>query len=526
LNIVKRILINAASIWLAKIVSIATAVFLVPILLAALGQYEYGLWVSIGQGIGILALLDLGVANSVSRFVSRADALNDVADKNGIYSVSMLVFWCAAILVATIVFAIAHFVPIWLNVDPTKYQVARIMFLILGCRVALTFPLRVGRGLLQSVHRYDFIEIIIIIASLTKFTLIVVLNKFALFNLYVLCVVAVSCDIAMEWLLFNKARRLHSSVKFSWQSINADRFIRVFSLSSSSLVQTIAGMFDRRGQVLAVSIILGIDRAPLYAISNNLLRRIGGMVGRIGTTFIPIASSADARDEKDKVVKLSIYGFRYPLLLGLVLGGYLMLNGRDLVALWLSHSGVSPEDVNLIFLSMMIMVFPLVISRSGMGNRSILRATGNHWLVSNSLVVVSVMALLLSIVLMKWTKMGVLGAAVGWSTRALVLEGVVFAAFVVKKYDISPGRYLRQVFVNPLLTALVIYSVNAAIAEYWLQHDVKLRLGFGTLVYGVVAGLFIFFIGLEREHRGKIQGYLWGTIRGFISERKFQNITR
>jgi O-antigen/teichoic acid export membrane protein len=526
MHIVKRIILNAISSWTARILSIGIGIILVPIILAALGKYDYGLWVTIGQGVGFLSLLDLGVANSVSRFISRANALNDENEKAGIYSVSMIIFWCAGILVATMVIAIAHFVPIFLKVDDSKYQVTIILFLVMGGRVALTFPFRVGRGLLQSVHRYDYIEIVLTAVSLTKFIIIILLSKFSVINLYVLCAISVICDIGVEWMLFYKARRLHLSVKFCRKSINADRFKRVFSLSSSSLVQTLAGMFDRRGQVLAVSIILGMDRAPIYAISNNLLIRIGSMIGRIGATFIPIASSAHARDEKDKVVKLSIYGFRYPLMLGLVLGGYLMLNGRDLVSQWLNHGGVSPEDVNLIFLSMMIMVFPLVISRAGMGNRSILRATGNHWLVSNSLVVVSVIALLLSIFLMKWTKMGVLGAAVGWSTRALILEGAVFAAFVVRKYGISPGRYLRQVFVGPLLTGLVIYSVNAAISRYWFQNDVWARLGFGTLLYGVVTIVCIFFIGLEREHRRQFQKYMWGKLITYKGMRKFQKIAR
>lgn len=507
MHIIKRTIKNVLSIWATKLFSILSGLILVPVLLSTLGKHDYGLWLTLGQGISMLALLDFGIANSVARFVSKADALEDINEKTGIYSTAIFVFSVAAMLILLVVLISVNYIPTLLNVDAASHQVTKVLFLALGCKLAISFPFRAGRGLLQSKYRYDYIEIIGLIAKLFNFCLIFILFKFQLIDLYMLCAVTVVNNIAVEWLLFCKGKTLYPSIKFKAGMINKDRFKRLFSLGTSALVQTLAGMFNSKGYVLAISVIFGMELVPIFAVANNLLRRLGGLIGRIGATFIPIASRADAKSEDEKITNLTIYGTRYSLMLGFIFSGYLLIYGKDLIVLWLGHGQISSEDINLIFLSMMIMLFPVFISRANMGNRSILIATGSHWLVSNSICIFSICALIVGILLMKYTSLGILGAAVGWSLSPLILEGVFFPIFVAIKNKIAVSEYFLRVLINPIVVFLIVCILNVSIANLFV-HDTIINLAFGTILYGVIACGLIFFLGLESSHRKKITSHI------------------
>ena len=503
MNFFNRTLSNVALIWSTKIVTIVTAITLVPILLSVLGKYDYGLWVTIGQGIGVLALLDLGVANSVCRFVSKAEALHDDNEKSGIYSTSLFIFCCASLLIIAIVIGLTFFIPHLLNVQADRYQVTRVLFLALGFRVASTFPFRVGRGLLQSKYRYDYIELVHLVVTLLQFTLILICYKYWKINLYILCVINVLCNGGMEWRLFRKGYMLHPELRFRMHLINRNRFLSLFSLGTSSLVQTMAGMFSSRGFLLAIGIITDMATVPIFAIPNTLLTRIGSMFGRIGTSFMPIASMADARGEKDKIVKLSVYGFKYSLLMGMAFGGFLLLYGRDLIFLWLPATTFSSKDIDKIFLVLVIMLLPLILSRASMCNRTILRATGNHWLVSNGLTIFSAVGLIIGILLMQYLQLGVIGAAIGWSISPFILEGIIFPAVVSRKYKIKFSQYIKNVFVRPLMLFVIIMTANWHLAQ-WLSGNMIFKLILGTLLYGITAVIGILIFGLEKEHTTKI----------------------
>ncbi|WP_320045036.1 hypothetical protein [uncultured Desulfobacter sp.] len=505
MNFVKRTLTNVTSIWLNKVVTILTSIVLVPILLSALGKYDYGLWVTLGQGISMLALLDMGVANSVCRFVARAEALHDEVDKSGIYSTSLLIFFLVFVLIIAIVVVLVYFIPNLLNIQEDRCQVTRVLFLGLGFRVAITFPLRVGRGLLQAKYRYDYIEFVNLVFTILKFALLLICYNYWHINLYILCAVDIFFNLWIEWRLFRKGYKLNPELRFSMKLINRSRCQRLFSLGFSSVMQTMAGMFSSRGFLLAIGIISGMAAVPIFAIPNTLLTRLGSMFGRLGGSFMPIASMADAKGESAKIIQLSIYGFKYSLLIGLAVGGYLVVYGRDLIFLWLPAATVSSADNERIFLALLIMLFPLILSRASMCNRTILRATGHHWMVSNTLTVFGAIGLGAGVLLMQCSTLGVLGAAIGWSISPCILEGIIFPLIVSKKYNVSFFQYIKRVICVPLILFLIIATVNWCFYQ-WLQYgnDVICFI-LGTFVYGLIAVAGILFFGVEKEHSRKIR---------------------
>jgi O-antigen/teichoic acid export membrane protein len=63
--------------WLGTIANMAVGFFLAPFILHRLGPVAYGVWMLANSVVGYLSLLDLGMQNSVLRFVSQGHTRKD-----------------------------------------------------------------------------------------------------------------------------------------------------------------------------------------------------------------------------------------------------------------------------------------------------------------------------------------------------------------------------------------------------------------------------------------------------------------
>lgn len=72
-----RILLTASSAAAAKVVSVAVQLAMVPLMLSSLGDYSYGLWLTLQSLIGFGAFADLGIGNGAMNAISAAQARGD-----------------------------------------------------------------------------------------------------------------------------------------------------------------------------------------------------------------------------------------------------------------------------------------------------------------------------------------------------------------------------------------------------------------------------------------------------------------
>jgi O-antigen/teichoic acid export membrane protein len=72
-----RILLAASSAAAGKVVSVAVQLAMVPLMLSSLGDYSYGLWLTLQSLIGFGTFADLGIGNGAMNAISAAQAKGD-----------------------------------------------------------------------------------------------------------------------------------------------------------------------------------------------------------------------------------------------------------------------------------------------------------------------------------------------------------------------------------------------------------------------------------------------------------------
>ncbi|MEO8736136.1 MAG: oligosaccharide flippase family protein, partial [Edaphobacter sp.] len=161
-RIFKGGLTGIAGRGMAMVVSAIT----LPLTVRYLGSLEYGIWVTISTSVVMLSVLDLGIANSLTNFISKAYAMEDEEMARDYFATA---FW------VTIGISILLGIAIWLSWRVIDWQTlfhlqdahlalqARTCVAISLCFFLLTLPLNLANKVLsgyQQVHIANYFAMV------------------------------------------------------------------------------------------------------------------------------------------------------------------------------------------------------------------------------------------------------------------------------------------------------------------------------------------------------------------------------
>ena len=502
---------NVTSGWFERIISIGSVLVITPILISHLGKEQYGIWIAIGQGAGLMILLDFGVASSISRFVSRNLALRKNDENDRVISTAMIILVIGSFVILLITVGLSPIVPSLFKISENYNKIAILVFILTGLNVALIFPFRVGRGLLQGINRYDLISLYTLVINIIRAIIIVVIFESGMGDLLALAIITVFLGLCLESALFLSGRKKYSNLKIKLSAVTPRNFAELFSLGGSALVQTISSTLNRRFQILAVSIILGVSVTPLYSIPLSLFLYIGPFINRLGATFTPIASSMDAKGEEDRLQSLNILGVRYGLVISIPLCVFLFFFGEDILKLWLGRTGLGAADFEVMGKCFCLISLPFAIGAPQIASRSMLSATGKHWLVSWVFFSSSVLGLAVSIILMKYTELGILGAAIGFATTYVLTGILLYPSFICRHLDMSKMIYFKKAYFAPAWSATLLILLCLVLNELLIGMNIYILL-FKIGFFSIAAAFIAVYVGLLSQHRK----YLFNSLKNYF----------
>ena len=123
---------TAFSGYLQKLIRFFVSIITLPIIISSLGKLEYGIFVLVGQSVMLMSLGDMGISNSIGRFIAKYLATNDTNELNNIYNTSVKLLFLVSFLILLITFLISNHIPVWLNISDEYYDISKLLFEING----------------------------------------------------------------------------------------------------------------------------------------------------------------------------------------------------------------------------------------------------------------------------------------------------------------------------------------------------------------------------------------------------------
>jgi len=169
----RQILKNVGSSWSALAINVMVGIFLSPFILHHLGDTGFGVWVVIFSVTGYYGLFDLGIRSSIIRYVSKYTATDDRKNLAHFVNTALFSYTCIGVVSMALTFMLSTSVERLFKIPPEMHSQARLLLLMVGASVSLSFPLGVFGGMLEGLQRFYILNWTSIGATLARAALIV-----------------------------------------------------------------------------------------------------------------------------------------------------------------------------------------------------------------------------------------------------------------------------------------------------------------------------------------------------------------
>ncbi len=483
------ILTGSAASLLGNLIDLVFSLLVLPLMVAALGKEQYGIWTLVGQTISFLILSNLGVSNSVGRFVARARAAEDAHQLAAVTSTSLFLMALSGGAIFLVSLFIVGPLPGWLGIQPADYALARAVFLISASGLALALPLRIGAGVLTGYQRYGWVNGMQAVYSLLRVALVLGLLAFNAFTLISLAIAMAVASLVQYLILLAVAGRVGGGWRRLWARPDLPLAKEVLGLGLASMVMAFGSSIYREGIVLAAGPLLGAGAAGVYGVVLTLIMRISGLISQIGNPLLTLASEAQGRGDIKQLRALSDGVLRVTFALGASAAAGLAVYGEPALRLWLGRSDWTNADYEAAAAALTLMAAALAVGLPQLAARSLLQGVGKHWAVSWGFLAASVAGLALAVGLMAggW---GIRGAAAGWALVLLAQGTLIYPPMLMKTLAQSLVDLLRAAYLPGLLVGLAVWGAAAGMAAILPPVGVQsvavgAGVGFGVGVAGL-----------------------------------------
>jgi O-antigen/teichoic acid export membrane protein len=468
-----------------------------PIIVRALGNYDYGIWEIIISVVGYMGLLDLGLKPAIVRFVARYNAMENKVKLHKLYSSAMFFMGLMGLLAFIILAVWAVLNPEILakkGSDPARYF---FLLLMIGTQVLISFPGYVPECFHDGFQRYHLENSINLgITLLVSSVLFILLqNGHGLLVLALVTTIGIAIRMVTHLTLLASSR--YGNFRFRRKDISWTSVKELLAFGYKSLIQGVAGNLINNTDSIVIGAFLGPMVVAFYIIPFKLIAYIRGLVMTVTQVFMPLFSDLDARGDKAKsaqvltVASKYVVGFIMPIFLSM----YFL--GIPFLARWMG-----PEFAEKGRLVMFILIPAYGVMYLNPFHNRFLTGIGRHGILAKIKSAIAVLNLILSLILIQF--FGKEGVALGTLIPLVIFEPVVLY-FTCKYVGITMWGYIRQVLL-PLIVPILFF-----VAMLWKLSSSIVLVSYSS-IFGVgissilVYSLLFFTISLQKEEKQFILG--------------------
>lgn len=449
----RRTISNLLAVGGNRVLGILAMLVTTPLILHHFGMEVTGVWLMITVFVGHLSLLDAGVANVLVRFLAAQKATkNSYKGSHYLATTFYLLLVIGIMLLAASPLLVIWFIQT-LQVDSSMMLSAQESVWIAIFFIAISLPLRVGHGLLSSIHQIDKLNMFVSLSIAVRIILIVGVFHYFEPDLVHLALIVFGCTLLGTVMVFISGIRNNTELSLKASHISVTELRDLLSLGSSALIVTLSALLMTQSTTLITGYVLGPDYVPVVAYPLLIFTALTPFMAALQTLLTPVASALSAKQEKQQILPIYLMAVRYQSAAAMFLLLVFFAFGEVLIVEWLSGPKISMEAITIIANSVLILFAGFAFSSVAFIGRSVLTSVGKHWHSATIELVTSLIGLLSGYLLLRFTEVGVYGVAVGIALT-LVIRGLVFYPYLI-------GRYFR---ISPLDIIIHGLGINLAVA--------------------------------------------------------------
>ncbi len=490
--------------YLYIVVNTLTVLVYQKVIIAVLGESEYGLYQLAASIINYLSVMDLGFNNGIVTYTARYNATGREEDIKKLHGMFKMIFSLIALVAVAIGIVITLNVETFFASSMTAEEIekGRIIMAILTVNLGLTFALSIYNAIIIACERFIFARVLTIVRSLLNPLImlpLLLVGGDSITMVIVLSGINVACLLAN---LFFTRRKLGIKVKYC--GFDKRIFGEIFSYSIFIFLAEIVDKINWSVDQIILGVVSGTKEVAVYSVASTYNQMLTQLSGCVSSVLLPKVSAMVARGEDNNTInELFIRASRLQLFTVLMIIGGFGLVGREFV-LW--HAGA--ECLNSYYVGLVLMIGAMVPITQTVGI-VIIKAKDKFKFRAILLLFMAFVNAGISIPLaMKW---GSIGSAVGTALTLLVANVIIINIYYQKRCGIDIIGYWKTFVV---MTAKLIPSFVIVLA---VKAAVPLGGWLGIITYGVLfVALFCassYYLVMNAHEKDLVKKYLKKIIR-------------
>jgi O-antigen/teichoic acid export membrane protein len=471
------------------LVEILSTMLFTPFLIRTLGQAEYGVYQLVTSITSYLVLLDLGVGNSVIRYMAKYRADKDEQAQKQFLGITTIYYLLIAVVALGISAVILALFPTVFakGLSPEEVSLAEKLFGVTMCAVAIALATSAFSNTVIAYERFSVSKGTAIVLTVLKIFASVGALKLGFGSMGIVFVnfiiTILTRSVYVVYVLFVLKIRPY------FKKVRASYVKEIASFSSFILLQMIASQINAMSdQILlgifakGASVIIGI-----YGVGAQVLQYFKTIGSHFTSVLMPglvrlVETGADAKRYEDEMIRISRIVFMVLSVIWVVFA----LFGRDFICLW-----AGAENEQAYYVAVLLM-FPAIFSYSEGVGYQLLQSMAKHKLPAIVQVISAVLNVGLTIILIRWNPLK--GAVIGTFIALVVCDIIIMNIMYKRQIGIRLTVYFAGLF-KGIVPALLAAAAAGGLMKFaqlsrfgWLGFFVNCAVT--ALVYAVVMWLF------------------------------------
>jgi O-antigen/teichoic acid export membrane protein len=485
---VVQIFKNLITGWGAIVLNAAIGLYMVPFLLGHMGKEGYGVVGILLSVVGFAEIADLGLRAALNRELSEKVAREDREGFQSLTSSALILYLCVASALVVAVWSLAPWFCSLFNVGD-QYRDLTILLLrtYAALSVVLSFVIPVFSAGLCSFLRYDIQNNVTIISKVCVSSgLLLTLSLVQAHPLILWCTVMGAGEVIRLLMMIFYYRRVCYGGKIALSFINLKGLVPLFSLGGSMYVLQLTNVLAQRLDPLIISRFLGLGNVALYQAGSGPAQMARPIVLAAASQLIPLTTKFHVSNNQNREQQILVLGTKYTLYLGVFFSAGIILFADTFCHLWLFDK--LGNDVKTVALVLKMWAVADLFNYAGGMHWPIILGKKKMKFAMWLTVPAAIFNVILSVVLVKFTNLGIPGVLVGTVISEMIRRPI--AVWYVSKITMVPlVKYCKEAYLIPIIFFVTLLSIghigiSGLRIEIWTQFIlfvVLFTLGCGAL---------------------------------------------
>lgn len=475
-----RVAVNTLASYGSQAAMMAFFLLVTPVVIAAVGKQDYGIWAMAYACIGFLGFLDFGFATALVKYVGEARGSGDLERRNILVSTIFFAYIGLAVLVLLGSSSLAWFAPRLFEIPPSKATLTTGVFALLGLRVALSLPLGTYKGVLFGDQLAYLANASNVIGLVFAAVGILLALRAGWGLLGVAAVYVANLTLASILQAFAAYRRV-PELRIRPSLFRRGELRGAIVFSAFALLVNISVFAMQRADALIIGVSLPIAQVAVYTMAARLTEAVISLVKPLLNALTPVLPALAAKGDRRGLAKWVDLSARMALVGGVALLLPLVIFGLDVFTLWLGPGFEQSATL------LTILAFATVIALLQASISNALAMTGSHKLLGIALVIETLVNVGLSFALLRFW--GLVGVALATLIAACIVDLGVLIPWGLRRLEIPRGPFalsLARALVPPLgIGGLALYGLRMVWRPQSMLTLLPLLAIGGLLILGV-----------------------------------------